>query len=112
MNSMISPVCDANFDQKVLGSNLPVVMFIWAEWNKFSKMMIPIIDDIADEYEGKVKITRLLFDDNESLAARFAICDLPAFLIFKDGAFISSRVGLRSKEEMIEFIDGAILTTS
>jgi thioredoxin 1 len=91
---------DGNFDQEVLGSDVPVVVDFWAEWCMPCKILSPTIDQVAEEFSGKVKVGKLDIDSNQSVAVKFGISAIPTVLLFKDGQVVKKFVGLTSKEEL------------
>ncbi len=95
---------DANFDQEVLQSDVPVLVDFWAEWCGPCRVMGPTIDAIAEEYAGKLKVGKLNVDHNGNTAMRYRIRGIPTLLLFKGGEVVDQRVGAISKAEVIEMI--------
>src|SRR3989454_12852120 len=95
----IVTVTDANFPQEVLKSSVPVLVDFWAEWCGPCKMVAPILDELATEYEDRIKIAKLNIDDFQGLATEYGIRAIPTLLIFKDGQVTDQIVGLRSKRD-------------
>jgi thioredoxin 1 len=98
-------VTDANFDNEVLKSNVPVLVDFWAEWCAPCRMIAPIVDDIARDYAGKVKVCKLNVDDSQSLASRYGIRSIPSLLIFKGGSVVNQVIGAVPKSELVKRLD-------
>ena len=105
MSDSITYVSDASFDADVLKSDLPVLVDFWAEWCGPCKMIAPILDDIAGEYAGRVRVAKLNIDDNPNTPRNFGIRGIPTLILFKDGAVEATKVGALSKSQLTAFID-------
>ena len=97
-----------NFEAEVIASDLPVLVDFWAEWCGPCRMIAPTIEEIAAEYDGKVKVGKINVDTESDLAIRYHIDAIPALLIFKNGEVVESRKGLRPKSELCALLDKVI----
>ncbi|MFH1284065.1 MAG: thioredoxin [Candidatus Peregrinibacteria bacterium] len=91
---------DSNFEEEVLKSDKPVMVDFYADWCGPCKMMAPIVDEIAKEYEGKWKIGKCNVDENPDLSAKYGIQSIPTLLFFKDGEVTDKSMGFQSKEAL------------
>ena len=91
---------DGNFSQEVLKSTTPVVVDFWAEWCGPCKMIAPVLDELAGEYDGKVKIGKVNIDEHQQLAINYGINSIPTLLFFKNGEVADQVVGMRSKRDL------------
>ncbi len=105
MNEHISHVTDASFDADVLKSTTPVLVDYWAEWCGPCKMIGPILDEVAKEYAGKLKIAKMDVDANQSVPAKFGIRGIPTLMLFKGGQLEAQKVGALSKGQLTAFLD-------
>ena len=108
MNENIINVTDSTFDNEVIKSELPVLLDYWAEWCGPCKMIAPILDDIANEYVGKIKVAKINIDDNPNTPAKFGVRGIPTLMIFKSGSIEATKVGASSKLLLSAFIDSTI----
>ena len=97
-NNLEAVFTSANFDVDVLGSDIPVVVDFFATWCGPCRMMAPVIEELAEEYDGKVKIGKLDVDENSDIAARYGVMSIPTIILFKNGEVFSKSVGLQDKE--------------
>ena len=108
MSDNIINVTDSTFEQEVLSSDIPVLLDYWAEWCGPCKMIAPILNDIADEYSGKIKVAKLNIDENPGIPAKFGVRGIPTLMIFKSGSIEATKVGAMSKSQLSAFIDSTI----
>jgi len=97
---------DANFDQEVLKSATPVLVDFFADWCAPCRMMAPVVDELADEYVGKVKVAKLDTDAHRTAAAKFGIGMIPTLILFKGGQVAERFVGVKSKSDFKKVLDG------
>lgn len=105
MSDKIVYVTDDSFDPEVLQAEGPVLVDYWADWCGPCKMIAPILDEIASEYEGKLKVAKLNIDENPVTPPKFGIRGIPTLMIFKDGNVEATKVGAVSKSQLTAFID-------
>ena len=108
MSESIVYVTDDSFEQEVLQSDQPVLVDYWAEWCGPCKMIAPILDEIASEYNGKSKIAKLNIDDNPGTPPKYGIRGIPTLMLFKSGNVEATKVGAVSKSQLTAFIDSNI----
>ena len=96
-----------NFEEEVLKSDVPVLVDMFATWCGPCKMMAPVVAQLAEEYEGTVKVGKLDIDQNVDIVAQYKIMSVPTFLVIKDGEVVKKLIGAVSKEELVEAIDQA-----
>ncbi|MBL7126879.1 MAG: thioredoxin [Dehalococcoidales bacterium] len=101
-------VNDGNFDQMVLQSKTPVLVDFWAAWCGPCRMVAPIVEELAGEYEGKVTVVKLNVDENPKTASQYGVMSIPTLFIFKDGAPVSNIVGFRPKAELKRNLDDVL----
>ncbi|HEX9392373.1 MAG TPA: thioredoxin TrxA [Usitatibacteraceae bacterium] len=108
MSDAIVHVSDASFDNEVLQSTTPVLVDYWAEWCGPCKMIAPILEDVARDYSGKLKIAKLNIDDNQATPPKYGIRGIPTLMLFKNGNVEATKVGALSKTQLAAFIDANI----
>ena len=104
MSDKIVHVSDSTFDEEVLNSDIPVLVDFWAEWCGPCKMIAPILDEIADEYDGKLKICKVDVDANPEIPPKFGIRGIPTLIAFKGGNVEATKVGALSKTQLSDFV--------
>ncbi|OGJ54861.1 thioredoxin [Candidatus Peribacteria bacterium RIFCSPHIGHO2_02_FULL_49_16] len=97
---MAHELTDADFDTEVLQSDIPVLVDFWAPWCGPCKSMLPIVEELTKEYEGKVKVVKMNVDENTDTPGKFNVMSIPTFIIFKGGEVVNTIVGMKSKEDM------------
>jgi thioredoxin 1 len=105
MSEHIIHVTDASFEAEVKNSAIPTLVDFWAEWCGPCKMIAPILDDVAKDYAGRLKVTKVNIDDNPATPGEFGIRGIPTLLLFKNGAVEAQKVGALSKSQLTAFID-------
>ncbi|MCG6861674.1 MAG: thioredoxin TrxA [Chromatiaceae bacterium] len=105
MSERIVHVTDDSFEQEVLQSSNPVLVDYWADWCGPCKMIAPVLDEIADEYDGKIRVAKLNIDENPNTPPRYGIRGIPTLMLFKEGEVEATKVGAVSKSQLTAFID-------
>ena len=106
--STLTAVTEANFESEVLKSSFPVLVDFWAEWCGPCRALSPILENIAQEHVGKLKVVKVNVDDAQALAGQFNIMSIPTMIIFKDGKPIQQMVGALPKNQILEKIKSFI----
>ncbi len=101
-------VTDASFENDVLKAQTPVLLDFWAEWCGPCKMIAPMLDQIAEEYKGKITIAKLNIDDNPRTPQRFNVRGIPTLILFKNGQVEGQKVGALRKPDLVAFLDGKL----
>ena len=101
-------VTDATFDAEVRNADLPVVVDFWAEWCGPCKQIGPSLEEISEEYAGKVKIVKVNVDENPDSPAQLGVRGIPALFLFKNGEVVSNQIGAKPKAALASWIDGEI----
>ena len=108
MSENIKHVSDSSFEMDVLKSDKPVLVDFWAEWRGPCKMIGPILEEVAKEYDGKIQIAKMDVDANQAVPAKFGIRGIPTLMVFKDGALAATKVGALSKAQLEEFVNSQL----
>ena len=108
MSQQIIHVTDSSFEQDVLKSGQPVLLDFWAEWCGPSKMIAPILDDLAATYKGKLKVAKINIDHNQKTPRNYNVRGIPTLMIFRDGKVQATQIGAVSKTQLAQIIDKAI----
>lgn len=101
----ISQFTDNNWDNEVIKSNIPVVIDFWAEWCGPCRMVAPIVEELAEEYDGKVKFGELDVDSNTNIAVRYGIRSIPTLLIIKSGEEVTRIIGAKPKSHLVKELE-------
>lgn len=97
-------ITSKNFEEEVSKSNVPVLLDFWASWCGPCKMVSPIVDAVAQEVEGRVKVGKINVDEEQELAKSFSIMSIPTLVVINNGKLVNQTVGVKSKEEILEMI--------
>jgi thioredoxin 1 len=108
MAGIVADLTDANFEQEVLKSPVPVLVDFWAEWCMPCKMIAPTVAELAGEYAGKIKIGKVDTDSNRQISMKFNISAIPTLIFFKDGQMVKKFVGLQQKKDLKAAIDSML----
>ena len=108
MSDNIFHVSDASFDTDVLQADGPVLVDFWAEWCGPCKMIAPVLEELADEYQGKLKVCKMDVDANTQTAPKYGIRGIPTLIVFNNGAVAGTKVGAVSKSQLSAFVDSVV----
>ena len=108
MSEHVHYISDDSFEQEVLQAGVPVLVDYWADWCGPCKMISPILDEVAKEYAGKLKVCKLNIDQNQATPPKFGIRGIPTLMIFKNGNVEATKVGALSKSQLTAFVDSNI----
>lgn len=106
MSNSIVYITDDSFDNEVLKARGPVLVDYWAEWCGPCKMIGPVLEEIAKDYSGRVKVAKLNIDENPATAPKYGVRGIPTLMLFKDGKVEATKVGALSKSQLSAFLDG------
>lgn len=105
---MALELTESNFEEKVLKSDIPVIVDLWAEWCGPCKLLIPIMEELSADYEGKAVVAKVDVDSNPSIAAKYGVRNIPTVLFFKGGEVVDKQVGAVPKAKLAEKIDALL----
>lgn len=105
MSEHITAITDDSFENEVLKSDIPVLVDYWAEWCGPCKAIAPVLDELAPEYAGKVKICKMNIDENGNTPPKYGIRSIPTLMLFKNGSVESTKLGALSKAQLSAFLD-------
>ena len=108
MSGKVVAVSDDEFETSILQNEKPALVDFWAEWCQPCKMLAPTVEELADEYDGQVLVTKLNVDDNPATATKYGIRGIPTLLLFKGGQVVQQLVGVKTKAEIKKVIDDII----
>jgi len=108
MSEIIQHVTDVSFEPEVLKSDLPVLVDYWAEWCGPCKAIAPVLEEVAKDYSGKLKVATLTVDDNQEIPKRYGIRGIPTLMLFKNGNIEATKIGALSKSQLTAFLDSNI----
>ena len=105
-SDLIKHVTDQSFDTDVLQSDKPVLVDYWAEWCGPCKMIAPILDDVAQSYDGRLQVAKMNVDENRDVPGKYGIRGIPTLMLFKGGELAATKVGALNKSQLTAFLDG------
>ena len=107
-SELIVHTSDADFERDVLQSDVPVLLDFWAPWCGPCKMIAPILDEVAAEFEGRLKVVKINIDENEQTPAKFGVRGIPTVMVFKNGQNVATKVGALAKGQLTAFVNASI----
>ena len=107
-NSYVLEFTNDNFEEKVINSDIPVLVDFWATWCGPYRMITPVIDEVAKDFEGKIKVGKINVDTEPAIAARYNIRTIPTIIFFSGGEIVNTQIGFKTKEEFVDIINKLI----
>jgi thioredoxin 1 len=104
-NANVTQVSDASFDGDILKSTVPVLVDFWAPWCGPCRSVAPIVEDLANQYAGKIKVAKINVDESTDVATRYQITSIPTFIVFKNGQVADRALGALPRSEFVKLID-------
>ena len=108
MSDNLVHVTDTSFESDVLQSEIPALIDFWAAWCGPCKMIAPLLEELSDEYAGRIKVCKIDVDSNPQTAAKYNVRGIPTLLVFKNGSIEATKVGALSKSQLVEFVDSFV----
>ena len=108
MSQAVLEVTDSTFDAEVLKSNVPVLVDFWAEWCGPCRMVAPVVEEVAKQYKGRIKVAKVDVDQNQKIATQYSIRSIPSLYVFKGGKVVEQIVGAVPKHQIVSVIDGVL----
>jgi len=105
---MAKEITDLDFDKEVLKSDIPVFVDFWAPWCGPCKAMLPVVEELSKEYDGKIKVVKVNVDENIDAPGKYSVMSIPTFIIFKGGQPVKTFVGSKSKEDVKKELDAVL----
>ena len=109
MSESVVHVTDATFDAEVLKSNIPVLVDFWAEWCGPCRMVAPVVEEVAKQYKGKVKVAKVDVDSNQRIASQLAIRSIPSLYVFKNGKLVEQIIGAAPKQQITSMLENVLV---
>ncbi len=107
-SELIVHATDASFEQDVLKADVPVLLDFWAPWCGPCKMIAPVLDEVAADFAGRLKVVKINIDENEQTPAQFGVRGIPTLMVFKNGENVATKVGALAKSQLVAFVEASI----